>query len=73
VSGPAAELPADSPARRRHAGRISLPPSISLVAAAVAPLRSLRVKPAAAYTKGRWTDAEGSRHPESLGSLHVPR
>ena len=52
MSGPAAELPTASPASRRHAGRKSLPPSISLVAAAVAPLRSLHVKPAAAYTKG---------------------
>lgn len=54
MSGPAAELPTELPsvtASRRHAGRSSLPPSISLVAAAVAPRRSLHVKPAAAYTK----------------------
>ena len=51
MSGPAAELPTEPPASRRHAGRRSLPPSFSLVAAAGAPLRSLHVKPAAAYTK----------------------
>jgi len=51
VSGPAAELPTASPASRRHAGRRSLPPSFSLVAAAVAPLLSWHVKPPAAYTK----------------------
>ena len=53
MSGPAAELPTDPPAPRRHAGRRSLPPSFSLVAAAGAPRRFLHVKPAAAYTKGR--------------------
>jgi len=51
VSGPPAEPATEFPASRRHAGRISLLPSISLVAAAVAPLRSSRVKPTAAYTK----------------------
>ena len=51
VSGPPAEPATESPASRRHAGRRSLPPSISLVAAAVAPRRSSRVKPAAAYTR----------------------
>jgi hypothetical protein len=51
VSGPPAEPATTSPASWRHVGRSSLPPSVSLVAAAVAPLRSLRVKPAAAYTK----------------------
>jgi len=39
------------PASRRHDGRRSLPSSSSLVAAAVAPLRSSHMKPAAAYTK----------------------
>jgi hypothetical protein len=51
VAGPAAELPIESPASRRHTGRKSLQPSFSLVAAAVAPRRSWHVKPAAAYTK----------------------
>jgi len=49
--GPAAELPTMSQESRRHAGRISLSRRFSLVAAAVAPHRSWRVKPAAAYTK----------------------
>jgi hypothetical protein len=39
------------PASRRPAGRRSLPPSNSLVTAAVAPRPSLQVKPAAAYTR----------------------
>jgi hypothetical protein len=51
VSGPAAELPTLSPDSLRHAGRRSLAPSASLVAAAGAPLCSWHVKPAAAYTK----------------------
>ena len=51
MSGPAAELPTVPQDSRRHAGRRSLPPSASLVAAAGAPLSSLHVKPAAAYTK----------------------
>src|ERR1051325_4995701 len=51
VSGPPAEPAAASPDSRRHADRRSPPPSVSLVAAAVAPLGSSRVKPAAAYTK----------------------
>jgi hypothetical protein len=51
VFGPPAEPATASPASRRHAGRKSLPPSVSLVAAAVAPLGSWHVKPAAAYTK----------------------
>jgi hypothetical protein len=51
VSGPPAEPATEPQASRRHAGRRSLPPSISFVAAAVAPRRSWHVKPAAAYTK----------------------
>ena len=50
MSGPPAEPATGSQASRRHAGRRSLPPSISLVAAAVAPRGSSHVKPAAAYT-----------------------
>ncbi len=51
MSGPAAELPTEPPASWRRDGRRSLPPNFSLVAAAIAPLPSLHVKPAAAYTK----------------------
>ena len=51
MSGPPAEPATTCQASRRHAGRTSLPPSISSVAAAVAPHRSWRLKPAAAYTK----------------------
>jgi len=46
-----AARPTEPPASRRHAGRSPLPPSFSLVAAAVAPLRAWHVKPTAAYTK----------------------
>ena len=51
MSGPPAEPATKAQASRRHAGRRSLLPSISSVAAAVAPRRSWHVKPAAAYTK----------------------
>ena len=51
VSGPLAEPATEAQASRRHAGRRSLPPSISLVAAAFAPRRCWHVRPAAAYTK----------------------
>jgi hypothetical protein len=51
VSGPPAEPATVSQESRRHAGRTSLPPKLSLVAAAVAPRRPWHVKPAAAYTK----------------------
>ena len=51
MPGPPAEPATVAPVSRRHAGRTSLPPSFSLVAAAVAPHRSSHEKPAAAYTK----------------------
>ena len=56
VSGPPAESATEAQVLRRHAGRRSLPPSISSVAAAVAPLGCWHVKSAAAYTKARWAD-----------------
>ena len=75
VSGPPAEPATESPASRRHAGRRSLPPSISLVAAAVAPRRSSRVKPAAAYTRDvrPTVDQRPARPGRHLSSLAGPR
>ena len=49
MSGPPAEPAASSPDSRPHAGRRSLPPMRSLVAAAVAPRCSSHLKPAAAH------------------------
>ena len=67
MSGPAAELPTGLPSFTGHTGRSSLAPRISLVAAAVAPRRSLHAKPAIAYSKVRWTK------PPDGGALRVER
>jgi hypothetical protein len=74
VSGPPAEPATASPASRRHASRRSLLPSVSLVAAAGAPLRCSHVKPAAAYTKDvgqtkTQTSAGKFRHPIAAASV----
>ena len=72
MSGPPAEPATAALDSRRHAGRRSLPPSVSLLAAAVAPRRSLAREARRSLHQGRWADAgssEAGRKPTDIVTL----